>query len=247
MTLIDNTRSWAKTMKLDKLPFPANQPLGRRIAKAVHSLAVFQLAILAVGFWAVDRAEGRDTVSRSRSEFEAKINYCQDCHGPSGQGYRGFYPIPRLAGQQIEYLKNQLQAFVEHRRTNNIMFNVSHTLSPAMFNALATKFREFDPKPIGGAPKNLVPEGQRIFENGVPEANVAACAACHGPEATGRDQFPRLAGQLNTYVIKTLTNWGQERGQNPVKPDTSAVMLPVAHSLTRAQIEAVAAYVSTLR
>jgi cytochrome c553 len=235
------------TMKLDKLPLPVNQRLGRRTVKAVRLLAVFQLAILAVGFWATSHAKGRDTSGRSRSEFEAKINYCQDCHGPSGQGYRGFYPIPRLAGQQIEYLKNQLQAFVEHRRTNNIMFNVSHTLSPAMFNALATRFREFDPRPIGGAPKNLVPEGQRIFENGVPEANVAACAACHGPEATGRDQFPRLAGQLNTYVIKTLSNWGQERGQNPAKPDTSAVMLPVAHSLTRAQIEAVAAYVSTLR
>jgi cytochrome c553 len=234
-------------MKHNKSPIPANQGLGRPTAKAVRSLVVFQLAILAVSFWAAGGAEGRDTANRSRSEFEGKVNYCQDCHGPAGQGYRGFYPMPRLAGQQIEYLKNQLQAFVERRRTNNIMFNVSHTLSPAMINALATRFRELDPKPIGGAPKNFVSEGRTIFENGVPDANVAACAACHGPEATGRDQFPRLAGQLNTYVIKTLTNWGTERGQNPAKPDTSAVMLPVAHSLTRAQIEAVAAYVSTLR
>lgn len=231
-------------MKLDQSRISAKEVLGRRATKRVAWLAVFQLAILAIGFLAVGRAEGRDVL---RGEFEAKINYCQDCHGPSGQGYRGFYPIPRLAGQQIEYLKNQLQAFVERRRTNNIMFNVSHTLSPAMIDALATRFRDLDPKPIGGAPKNLVAEGQRIFENGAPDANVAACAACHGPEATGRDQFPRLAGQLNTYVIKTLSSWGTERGQNPAKPDTSAVMLPVAHSLTRAQIEAVAAYVSTLR
>jgi cytochrome c553 len=183
----------------------------------------------------------------SRGSFEAKIGYCQDCHGPSGQGYRGFYPIPRLAGQQTEYLENQLRAFVEHRRTNNIMFNVAHTLSPSMIRALATDFRKFNPKPIGGAPKNLVAAGKRIFDDGVPEANIVACAACHGPDATGKDQFPRLAGQLYPYVVKTLTNWGKERGQIPGRPDTSAVMKPVVHSLTKTQIEAVAAYVSYLK
>lgn len=233
-------------MKLDKSPIPANEGLGTRNAQAVRSLAVFQLTILAISFLAAGRAAGSDTAGVSRREFEAKISYCQDCHGPSGQGYRGFYPIPRLAGQQVEYLKNQLQAFVERRRTNNIMFNVAHTLSPAMITALATRFRDLDPKPIGGAPKHLVAAGQRIFEDGIPEANVAACAACHGPDATGRDLFPRLAGQLNTYVIKTLTNFSSERGQNPARPDTSAVMLPVSHSLTKSEIEAVAAYVSTL-
>jgi cytochrome c553 len=234
-------------MKLDKPPIPANEGLGRRTAKAVSSLLAFQLTILTIGFSATGRAQGSDTAAVSRHEFEAKMSYCQDCHGPSGQGYRGFYPMPRLAGQQTEYLKNQLQAFVERRRTNNIMFNVAHTLSPAMITALATRFRDLDPKPIGGAPRNLVAAGQRIFEDGIPDANVAACAACHGPEATGRDQFPRLAGQLNTYVIKELTNWSKERGQNPARPDTSIIMQPVAHSLTKSQIEAVAAYLSSLK
>ena len=91
------------------------------------------------------------------------------------------------------------------------------------------------------------PTGKRIFEDGVPDANVAACAACHGPDATGSGEIPRLAGQLYPYVIKELTNWGKERGQNPAKPDTSAIMSPVAHSLTKPQIEAVAAYVSYLK
>ena len=92
---------------------------------------------------------------------QAKIGYCQDCHGPSAQGYRGFFPIPRLAGQQPEYLENQLRAFIEHRRTNNIMFNVAHVLNPAMIAALAENFRNFDPKPLGGAPKALVSRGKK--------------------------------------------------------------------------------------
>jgi hypothetical protein len=44
-----------------------------------------------------------------------------------------------------------------------------------------------------------------------------------------------------------LTNWSSERGQVPGKPDVSVIMAPVAHSLTKPEIEAVAAYVSYLR
>lgn len=204
--------------------------------------ATSRLVILTIAFSSAARAD-----AVSKQNFEAKIGYCQDCHGPSGQGYRGFYPIPRLAGQQTEYLENQLRAFVEHRRTNNIMFNVAHNLSPTMIRALATNFRHFNPRPLGGAPKKLVAAGKKIFEDGVPSANIVACAACHGPDATGKDEFPRLAGQIYPYVVKTLSNWGKERGQIPGKPDTSAVMQPVVHSLTKSQIEAVAAYVSYLR
>lgn len=180
-------------------------------------------------------------------DIQAKLGYCKDCHGPSAQGYRGYLPIPRLAGQQPQYLENQLRAFIEHRRTNNIMFNVAHALKPGMVTALGESFRKLNPPPIGGAPRGRVAAGKNIFENGVPDANIAACAACHGPEATGSGEIPRLAGQLYPYVIKELTNWGKERGQNPARPDTSAIMSPVAHSLTKPQIEAVAAFVSELR
>ena len=89
--------------------------------------------------------------------------------------------------------------------------------------------------------------GKEIFQDGVPDANIAACAACHGPDAMGHEQIPRLAGQLYSYVVKELADWGTERGQNPAKPDTSAIMLPIAHSLNKRQIEAVAAYVSSLK
>ena len=61
------------------------------------------------------------------------------------------------------------------------------------------------------------------------------------------EQIPRLAGQLYWYVIKELGIWGTERGQNPAKPDTSATMRPIAHSLNKPQMEAVAAYVSSLK
>ena len=189
-------------------------------------------------------AAAQDSVSKA--EADAKLRYCEVCHGVSAQGFHGYYPIPRLAGQPTEYLKNQLQAFVEHRRTSNIMFNVGHVLSPAMINALTTDFNELNPKPVGGAPKENIDDGKKIFENGIAAANVPPCASCHGPEAKGNGPFPRLAGQLYDYITNKLTNWEKERGQNPSQPDTSAVMQPIAHNLTQPQIKAVAAYLSYL-
>ncbi|MEH6952984.1 c-type cytochrome (plasmid) [Nitrobacter sp. NHB1] len=182
----------------------------------------------------------------SAPELRAKTDYCKTCHGVEAQGFRGSFPMPRLAGQQPEYVENQLKAFIEHRRRNPVMFNVAHALSPAMLAALTDEFKNLKPKPLGGAPKAIVPEGKKIYDEGIPGANVPPCASCHGPEAKGVGQFPRLAGQLNDYVIKKLTNWDKERGQNKANPDASAIMQPIAHDLTDAQIRAVAAYVSEL-
>jgi cytochrome c553 len=175
------------------------------------------------------------------------MEYCQDCHGLSGQGHRGFFPIPRLAGLQPEYIKNQLQAFVERRRVNPIMFNVALDLSPSMQTTLAANFSRLNPTAIGGAPKELVATGRKIYEDGVPDANVAACTSCHGPDAKGNGEAPRLAGQLYPYIVKVLASWSKERGQNLAKPDTSAIMEPIARSLTKPQMDAVAAYLSYLK
>jgi cytochrome c553 len=180
-------------------------------------------------------------------DIAAKLAYCQDCHGASGEGFHGYVPIPRLAGQQVDYIKNQLQAFIERRRPHYIMSNVAHGLSPAMIDALATDFHSFDPPPLGGAPSHLVAAGQKIFENGLPEQDIAACIACHGPNAVGSGQIPRLAGQLNDYIYNKLTNWSRERGQIPSKPDASMIMSPVAHSLNKSQVEAIAAYLNHLK
>ena len=214
--------------------------------KTIGAHLVLQTAVLAIAFSGACRAEDAKASAISKQELAAKLAYCEVCHGVSAQGFHGYYPIPRLAGQPTEYLKNQLQAFVERRRTNNIMFNVGHVLSPAMINALTTDFNQLNPKPVGGAPKEHIDEGKNIFENGVAATNVPPCASCHGPQAKGNGPFPRLAGQLYDYITNKLSNWDKERGQNPSQPDTSAVMQPIAHSLTQPQIKAVAAYLSYL-
>ena len=177
--------------------------------------------------------------------LQAKLDYCKTCHGLSGEGYRGYFPMPRLAGQQPKYVENQLRAFIERRRTNPVMFNVARVLSPAMISALAENFRNLNSRPVGGAPKERMGAGKAIYEDGLAESNVPACAACHGPDATGQGEVPRLAGQLFPYTVKVLTNWSKERGQGVTDP--SAIMVTTAHNLSQSQVAAVAAYVSDLR
>ena len=202
-------------------------------------------AVLAIVFAGTGQAQERGG-GVSKTDLDAKIQYCKTCHGLSGQGFRGAFPMPRLAGQQSEYLENQLRAFIERRRTNPVMFNVAHVLSPSVVNALATYFKGLNPKPLGGAPREVVAAGKKIYQDGVSGAEVPACASCHGPEAKGEGAIPRLAGQLHDYIFRKLVNWSKERGQDPANPDTSAIMEPIAHSLSEPQIQAVAAYLSYL-
>jgi cytochrome c553 len=154
--------------------------------------------------------------------------------------------MPRLAGQPAQYLEEQLRAYIERRRLHPLMQNAAQALNPATLSAIAAHFQGLNPKPIGGFPKDLVAAGKKIYEEGVPDKQIAACAGCHGADAKGEGAMPRLAGQLHDYTVQTLANWSKERGQNPTKPDASAAMQPIAEALTREEAAAVAAYLGSL-
>ena len=62
----------------------------------INMRRVLLAATLAIAFSKADQA---DAAGVSQQVLRAKIEYCKTCHGLSAQGYHGFYPIPRLAGQ----------------------------------------------------------------------------------------------------------------------------------------------------
>jgi cytochrome c553 len=156
---------------------PQNQRYEPPLCSTIRSALVWPIALAAFVFATASSAEDVRKGAIPDKEVQAKLQYCKVCHGVSAQGFRGFYPIPRLAGQQPTYLENQLQAFIEHRRTNNVMFNVAHSLSPSMVAALAANFNALNPPPLGGAPRQLVATGGKIFQDGLPDQDIAACAA----------------------------------------------------------------------
>lgn len=209
------------------------------------------LAILTIALPALGHVDAASAASRSKARgLQGKIQYCTDCHGASGRGYRGYFTMPRLAGQQTKYFQNQLRAFIEGKRENHTLpmdMGRVHGVSRAMGAALAEHFASLNPGPFGGAPRGSVAEGKRIFEKGVPSADVPACNNCHENDAKGNDTFPRLAGQLYPYIVKELKFWERERVRSA--PDSSPVLMmqPIAAGLSESQISAVAAYLSSLR
>jgi cytochrome c553 len=208
---------------------------------------VIPTAILAISCSVIGHADGASRHGLPRHGIAGKVGYCTDCHGAAGRGYRGFYVMPRLAGQTPEYFENQLRAFVGGRRETHNAMNMArvHGLTPGMRSALAEHFAELSPPPFGRAPRRLIATGRQIYEVGLPDANVPACSVCHGADAKGKGPVPRLAGQLYGYTVKELSNWDSKRGQSG-GADSSRVMRPVAHSLSKSQIAAVAAYLSYL-
>src|SRR5215472_9935530 len=140
--------------------------------KIIRLLLLSQMPILTMVFSGTLCAEDTNSAALSQKDLQAKLTYCETCHGLSAQGFRGYSVMPRLAGQQTEYLENQLRAFVERRRDSKFMFGVASALSPAMATALAAHFRDLNPKPLGGAPQDLVAAGKKLYEEGVPSANI---------------------------------------------------------------------------
>ncbi len=72
-------------------------------------------------------------------DFKAHITACIACHGPRGTGnaQAGF---PSLSGQPAAYTINQLQAFKDNKRTNDInsiMHDISVRMSPDDMEAVA--------------------------------------------------------------------------------------------------------------
>ena len=139
---------------------------------------------------------------------------CARCHGFDGNG-RGKGAFPKLAGQKVEYLYQSLRAYSKGERESGIMEPIAASLEDSAIRELA----EFYSSQVRNPPEeNLDParieRGREIARNGLPDQNVAACVACHGPYPTRRNQvFPVLHGQPVEYLVRQIELFqGMHRG-----------------------------------
>lgn len=175
-------------------------------------------------------------------ESFANMN-CTWCHGPSSQG---FSTAPRLAGQQPQYLENQLLSFQNHTRDNPLskqyMWAAAANISPEIAHALALYFSSLEAKPANDGNGALVARGQEIYRNGIPDANIPSCTACHGPNGQGAGPLPRLGGQSYYYLKRKLEQWAEGYHRTAIAP-----MPEVASKLSMNDIDALASYLSFAR
>jgi cytochrome c553 len=173
----------------------------------------------------------------------AIVRNCTWCHGTSGQGYT---VAPRLAGQRPLYLETQIRSFREHIRDNpfsrQYMWGAAASLDPGTVRDLAAYFATIRPRPANDGDAALAATGRAIYMEGIPDANVAACYACHGPNAEGIREIPRLGGLSRSYLKGRLVQWNQGYHSSPDSP-----MPIVARSLAPDEIEALTSYLSFVR
>ncbi|MGZ3254601.1 MAG: c-type cytochrome, partial [Burkholderiaceae bacterium] len=151
--------------------------------------------------------------------------------------------FPKLAGQQSEYFIKQMKEFRSHNRSDpagfEYMWGITRNLNDKQIDGLAAYYEK---QATTVSATNTTGPGKTIFENGVPDKGIPACATCHGPEGHGNGQFPRLAGQHADYLVKQL-NVFQRTDQRP----DGAIMKTVAHDLTPANIDNVTKYIAALK
>jgi cytochrome c553 len=194
---------------------------------------MLKIAILAIFFSASDPLLAGETIP---------IRNCTWCHGTSGQG---FTTAPRLAGQRHQYIMNQLLDFSRHTRDNPLskqyMWEAAANLNHRSARDFAVYFSMLQAKAANDGDRELAAEGKEIYELGIPESNIVSCLVCHGPNAEGVRQIPRLGGLSYSYLKKRLEQWGE--GYH-----TAAEPMPrIAKTLSGKEIDALASYLSFIR
>jgi len=165
------------------------------------------------------------------------ITICGTCHGPVGNNTNPKFPV--LAGQNANYLATQLKAFRSESRGDpdaiGYMWGMAARLEDDTIAALAAYYTAQKPEATPGGNAAAVATGRDIYQNGIAAAGVPDCSSCHGPDAHGTKEFPRLAGQHSQYILKQLGSF-----QNNMRD--VAIMHGVAMNLRAPQMQAVAAY-----
>jgi cytochrome c553 len=184
-------------------------------------------------------AQNNPTDVKKAAEEKA-VNLCSTCHGPRGVSTSPEFPI--LAAQRKGYLEAQIDAFRKRTRAekdaHDFMWGIAGNLDEAIIGSIADYYASQPPAAGRSDDPALIAKGKELFDKGVAERGIPACMACHGADAAGVADFPRLAGQHAKYVVKQL-NYIQSLVR------AAPVMHGIVKDLAPAEIQAVAAYVQS--
>ena len=207
-----------------------------RAGRWPHALLVVAGAAALAGTGSGGRADEPDAADMAHARTVA-ATVCGTCHGVDGNSTQPKFP--RLAGQKASYLVNQLKAFRAQTRGDpdaiGYMWGMASQLDDETIEALAAYYAAQKAAASGGGNSALIAHGREVYEHGLAADGVPACSSCHGADAHGTQEFPRLAGQHAQYILKQLASFQSNMRK-------VAIMHGVAQNLRLPEMEAVAAY-----
>ena len=158
---------------------------------------------------------------------------CKGCHGVPGShnAYPSYY-VPKLGGQNLEYIEIALQGYRRGTRSHPTMQAQASSLSDQDIADLATFFSAWAGEPETGksdASAHEVDQGKQ---------RAAVCQQCHGEAGVASaKQWPNLAGQHFSYLEQALNQY--KSGQR-----ADLLMSQQVAALDEAAIAELAAYFS---
>jgi len=212
----------------------------RRLARNLSFIAAVAAGTLfGHQAWAAD-----PLVPHDQSVYDAKALVsmaCSKCHNVNGISISPLFPI--LAAQKPLYIEAQLRLFRLRGRSDPhaqaFMWGIAQRLDDDQIEALAQYFSSLPPAPARPSRDSaLAAKGKAIYENGVPEREILGCIGCHGPNAAGINQFPRLAGQHRDYLALQVQQFHGLRRE-------SEIMHRFVENITEDEIAAVTEYLAS--
>ena len=158
---------------------------------------------------------------------------CLACHGASGTSETP--GVPSLGGQPAFYLLAQLVMFRERMRASEPMTTMMQGVRDADLKAMADAIAKLPP-PAGDATPAEPARTERA------RALIARnrCNICHQANFSGVENVPRLAGQREDYILKSLRGYkdNSRRGYDTQMADVVATLadadfVDLAHYLAR--------------
>jgi cytochrome c553 len=169
----------------------------------------------------------------SADSIEEKAALCSACHGANGLPVEPAIPI--ISGQNEGYLYLELRDFQKGARKDDRMTPIAQSLAKEDLLALAAYFSA-KPWPSTGAPSASKADAA-IAKTAI---NSVVCTSCHLEEFQGDSSVPRLADQMDGYLLKTMIDFRDHaRANNPGMSD-------LMNTVTPEQLVAMANYLAGL-
>jgi cytochrome c553 len=163
---------------------------------------------------------------------------CSACHGQDGNSITSNYP--KLAGLSAKYTEEQLRSFRDRTRSDkdavDAMWGWARSLTDQDIREIGAYYAAQKRSSGEPGPGQLSSKGRTIYEQGMSDKGLPACALCHGAAGEGKDDAPRIAGQHARYLVRQLKVFRSM--ERPAAVAMHAIVTP----LTDGDIDALAAY-----
>jgi len=150
---------------------------------------------------------------------QERLPVCLSCHGEKGQSATP--EVPSLGAQQKDYVLVQLYMFREKLRKVELMNEMAKGLSDDDLRVMSESIAKLaPPAPAGGG------EDAARLARAKDLVGKNRCNFCHAPNFAGQDQVPRIAGQREDYLVKTLREY-KSNARHGYDPAMASVVEPL--------------------